>query len=168
MQVDRQPVMDRCGKIGIRDRRPLCVRDRHEWHIAETEIERSEVGKILSAMQRCHSAIGSRPKQREMKLIDMKMQDVELVGAFADAIEHKHIVGNWIAYVRIKPQCGRYTGYEAGRGDGVATGEKSHIVTKANELFGEIRDDPFSSTICSRRHALDERCYLGDLHEGLH
>jgi hypothetical protein len=103
-----------------------------------------------------------------MKLIDMEMQDVELVGAFADAIEHKHIVGNWIANVRIKPQCGRCTGYEAGGGNGVATGEKSHIVTKANELFGEIRDDPFSSTIFSRRHALDERCDLGDLHEGLH
>jgi hypothetical protein len=103
-----------------------------------------------------------------MKLIDMEMQDVELVGAFADAIEHKHIIGNWILYVRIKPQRGRYTWHEARRRDRVATREKSHIVTKANELFAEIRDDPFSSTICSRRHALDERCDLGNLHEGLH
>jgi hypothetical protein len=96
------------------------------------------------------------------------MEDVELVGVFADAIEHKHIIGNWIQYVRIEPQRGRYTWYEARRCDGVTTREKGHIVTKANELFGEIGDDPFSSTIRSRRHALDERCDLGDLHEGLH
>ena len=101
-------------------------------------------------------------------MINMEMQDVELVGEFADAVEHQHIVGNWIPYVRIKPQRGRYTWYEARRCDGVATREKGHIVTKANELFGEIRDYPFSSTIRSRRHALDERCDLGDLHEGLH
>ena len=55
-------------------------------------------------MQRRDCPVGHRSEQREMKLVDMEVQDVEIVGAFAHAVKHQHVVGDRIADVGIEPQ----------------------------------------------------------------
>src|SRR5215467_5507869 len=55
--------------------------------------------KFLPTVQGSHGFICDRPKQRKMKLIDVKVQNVEFVRELAQ--KHRHIVRNWIAYVGI-------------------------------------------------------------------
>ena len=46
-QVERKAVMHRGDEIGVGDRLALRVRDRHQRHIVEADVERLEVGKVL-------------------------------------------------------------------------------------------------------------------------
>jgi hypothetical protein len=39
-----------------------------------------------------------------MKLIDVKVQNVEFVRELARPVKHQHIVGNWIAHIGIQAQ----------------------------------------------------------------
>ena len=73
-------------------------------------------------------------KQREVKLIDMEMQDVEVLGILADPVEHEHVIGigsrtlasrrNAIGVQPTRPR---------GR-DQIAAGEQGHVVTQADQL----------------------------------
>src|SRR5262249_29693279 len=99
-------MMDRSNKIGVADRSTLAIGDRHQRHVAETEVKRAKVRQILAAMQCRDCAVCKGPKQGKVELVDMKMQDIEVPSAFAHPIKHQHIIGNWVADVRIKPQGG--------------------------------------------------------------
>ena len=50
-----------------------------------------------------------------MKLVDMEVQDVEVVGALAHAIEHEHVVRDRIAYAGVEPQRLGHAGHQIGR-----------------------------------------------------
>ena len=50
-----------------------------------------------------------------MQIIDVEMQDVKIVGALPDLVEHDHHVGDCIPNVRIKAQRSRRAGDELGR-----------------------------------------------------
>jgi hypothetical protein len=39
-----------------------------------------------------------------MKLVDMEVQDVKIVGTFAYSVQHQHAIRNRIAHVRVEPQ----------------------------------------------------------------
>jgi hypothetical protein len=60
-------------EVGVGDRPALVIGDRHQRHLAEAEIERLEVGKILPTVKSRHRPIGHLAKRREMKLVDMEM-----------------------------------------------------------------------------------------------
>jgi hypothetical protein len=47
-------------KIGVRYCPPLVIGDRHQGHLVETDIERLEVGKVLSTVKRCQNALGAQ------------------------------------------------------------------------------------------------------------
>ena len=94
-----------------------------------------QIGQILTAVQRGDGAARDRPKQREMKLIDMEVQNVELVGPLADAVEHQHIIGDRIAHVGVEPQRLRDAGHEGGRRDGVAARKQGDVVAERHQFF---------------------------------
>ena len=104
VQARRDAVVDGRREVCVRHRAALRIGDRHQRHVVESNIERMEIGQVLPAMQRGDGAAGERPEQREMKLIDMEVQQVELVGPLADAVEHQHIIGDRIAHVGVEPQ----------------------------------------------------------------
>ena len=115
-------------------------------------------------MQGGDGAAGDRPKQRELKLVDMEVQDVELVGALAHAIEHQHVIGDRIDDAGIEPQRLGHAGHEIGRRDRIAAGKQRDVMAERHELFGQIGDDPFGAAIKPWRHALDQRRDLRDFH----
>ena len=164
MQIDRQAVIDGRREIRVRHRAALIVGDRNERHVVEAEIERQQVGQVLAAMQGGDGAVRDRPEQRELKLIDMEVQDVEVVGALAHAIEHQHVIGDRIDDAGVEPQRLGHAGHEIGRRDRIAAGKQGHIVTQRDELFGQVGDDPFGAAIKPWRHALDQRRDLRDFH----
>ena len=97
--------------------------------------------QILAAVQRGHGAIGDRPKQRKMELVDVEMQDVEFIRLLAHPVEHQHVVGNRVADIGVEPQRHRYARHQFGAGDRIAAGEQRHIVTQPDQLVGEIGDN---------------------------
>ena len=63
-----------------------------------------QIGQVLAAVQRGDRAARDRAEQREMKLVDVEVQDVEVVGALPHAVEHQHVIGNRIAHAGVEPQ----------------------------------------------------------------
>ena len=97
--------------------RALGVGDRDQRHVVEPRIKRVQIREVLAAVQRSDSAARDVPKQWEMELIDVEMQDVKLVGSLADAIEHQHVVRDRIAHAGIETERLRDARNEIGRGD---------------------------------------------------
>ena len=164
MQVDRQAVIDGRREVRVRHRAALVVGDRNQRHVVEAEIERQQIGQILAAVQRGDGAARDRPEQRELELVDMEVQDVEVVGALAHAIEHQHVIGDRIDDAGVEPQRLGHAGHEIGRRDRIAAGEQRHVVAERDQLFGQVGDDPLGAAIKPWRHALDQRRDLRDFH----
>ena len=115
-------------------------------------------------MQGGDGAARDRPEQRELKLIDMEVQDVEIVGALAHAIEHQHVIGNRIADAGVEPQRLGHAGNEIGRRDRIAARKQRHFVAKRHQFFGQIGDDPLGAAIKPWWNALHQRRDLRDFH----
>jgi hypothetical protein len=164
VQVDRQTVINGRREIRLRHRAALIVGDRDERHVVKTEIERQQVGQILAAVQGGDGAIRNRPEQRKLKLIDMEVQDVKVIGVLTHAIEHQHVIGDRIDDAGVEPQRLGHAGHEIGRRDRIAAGKQGHIVAQRNKLFGQIGDNPLGAAIKPWRHALDQRRDLRDFH----
>ena len=117
MQSHWDAVKDGAHKMNVRYRAPLGVGDRDQRHVVEPRIKRVQIREVLTAVQRSDSAARDVPKQWEMELIDVEMQDVKLVGSLADAIEHQHVVRDRIAHAGIETERLRDARNEIGRGD---------------------------------------------------
>ena len=62
-----------------------------------------EIGQVLPAVQRRHRPPRLIVEDREVELVDVEMQDVELAPC-PNLIEHHHVVGDDVADGRIEPQ----------------------------------------------------------------
>src|SRR5665213_2035553 len=99
-----------------------------------------------------------------MQVVDVKVKNVKSGCMLADAIEHQHIIGNWIYDMGVETQCeGGATHQPRGR-YGIATSKQRDIVSELDELLCEIRYDAFGATVKPRWNALHQRRYLSDLH----
>jgi hypothetical protein len=77
----------------------------------------------LPAVQRRHRALRLVVEDREVELVDVEMQDVELACRSTHLVEHHHVVGNDVADGRIEPQRLRAAGHQSCRGDRLPAGE---------------------------------------------
>jgi hypothetical protein len=151
-------------EVGVGNRPPLAMGDRHQRHLAKAEIERLEVGTVLPAVQGRHRPIGHLAKQWEMQLVDMEMQNIKFFRKLAYLVEHQHIIGEWIADIAVEAQRRGRAAHELGRGDGVRARKQGHLVAEADELIGEIGNDSLGSAIKPRRHTLHQRRDLRNFH----
>src|SRR6202451_2019721 len=119
--------MDRRNKIGVRQWFALVVRDGNQWHFAKAAIKGLEIPQILSAVQRGQGPRRQRAEQGEMKQIDVKMENVEFVGALPNLIDHQHEARDSVEHRGIKPKRATATGNQLGAGNGVAACKKSPI-----------------------------------------
>src|SRR5262249_34727293 len=85
--LSSNPMTNPCHVPNRPCRLALRVRDRHERHFAKVAIEHLQVGKVLPSMKRGQRPVSDRPEDRKMKLVDMEMKNVELVGPFANFVE---------------------------------------------------------------------------------
>jgi hypothetical protein len=102
--------------------------------------------------------------QRIVQNVNVKVQDVKLLGHPADFVEHDEMIRNGVCNVGIKPKGALAAGFKSSGGDRVGAGEESHVVTLPDQFLGTIGDDPLSSPIQLGWAALHQRCYLRDLH----
>src|SRR5262249_13174589 len=136
VQFSRDPMINRGNVASRRCRLALRVRDRHERHFAKVAIEYLQVGKVLSPMKRGQRPVSDRPEDRKMKLVDMEMKNVELVGPFADFVEHDEIVRDRVSNRRREPKRRTCAGHEFGRGQRVTACKQSDAVTLPDEFLG--------------------------------
>ena len=115
-------------------------------------------------MQGCNRSGREADSQWIMERVNVKVQDVELRGHPADLVEHDEMVRDRTSYGGIKTK-GLFTaGLKSSGCDRVAAGEESDVVTLPDQFLGEIGDHALSSPIQLGWAALDQRCYLSDLH----
>ena len=157
-------MIDGTHKVRVRDRLALRVGDRHQRHVAESDIERLEIVQVLPAVKGRHGPVGHRPKQRKMKLVDVEVKNVKFLGVFPHAVEHQHVIRNRVTNIVVETQRHGYARHQMGAGNGVPAGEQRHFVAQSDQLIGEIRDDSLASAIKPRRHALHERRDLRNFH----
>src|ERR1700730_3427151 len=129
VQVRGNAVMYGRDKVGLGDRPPLVVGDRDQRHLAKSDIERLEIGKVLSAVKSRHGAICHLGKKRKMKLVDVEMQNVEFFRELAYSVEHKHVIEDRVANIAVQAQCHGGAAHQLGGGDGVRACEQGHLVT---------------------------------------
>ena len=95
-----------------------------------------------------------------MQNVNVKVQDVKLLGHPADFVEHDEMIRNRVGNVGIQTKGAPTAGFKSSGGDRVAAGEESHVVTLPDQFLGQIGHDPFSSPVQLGRAALHKRCYL--------
>ena len=118
-------------------------------------------------MQRGDRAACDRPEQREMELVDMEVQDVEVVGALAHAVQHQHVIGDRIADAGVEPQRRGHAGHQIGRRDRIAAREQRHVMAERHQFFGQVGNDPLGAAIKPWGNALHQRRDLRDFHNCL-
>ena len=76
----RKPVVDRPLPAGAGEVRLLGVRDRHDRHVVELAIHGREVGQIQPPVQGRHVRNSDAAREREVQVVDVKVDDVEVGG----------------------------------------------------------------------------------------
>jgi hypothetical protein len=99
-----------------------------------------------------------------VQVVDVKVKNVESGCMLADAIEHQHIIGNWIYDMGVETQCGGRAAYQTRGRYGITTSKQRDIVPEFDEFLREIRYDAFGATVKPRWNAFHQRRYLSDLH----
>jgi hypothetical protein len=82
--------------------------------------------------------VGEQPKEGKMELVDVEMENVELVGTFAHAIQHEHVVRNGVSHIRVESQRRRRATHKPRRRHGIAAREQGDVMARADEFFCEI------------------------------
>ena len=80
VQILRETMIDRGGKVRMWQRRPLSIRDRNQRHVAEFGKKRQRVAMVLAAMQSRQAGDRQMPEEREMEMVDMEVKHVEFGG----------------------------------------------------------------------------------------
>ena len=95
----------------------------------------------------------------------MEVDHVELVRPLAQVVEHREVARDVVADAG-EAQALRRAGHELGRGLRIAAGEQRDVVTLADQLLGQPRDDALGPAVEARRNGLGEGSDLGNAHDG--
>ena len=158
-------MVDCSGEVAKPDRLTLGIGNRDKRHFRECLVEMRQVGQILPAVQRRDSSRGSVMKDRKVELVDMKMEDVELVGHAPHSVEHHHVIRDWVAHVRIEPQRTFTTRNESSSRVRFRTGEECDVMPLRYQRLSEEACYSLRTPIGPRWNTLDQRSDLRDFHD---
>ena len=129
-------VVDVRHPVHPRERGPLGERNRSHRHIFVFAVQRHQVRRIKAAVQRTYMDDPRKFRQREMHIINMEVNDVELIGALQHFFQHYKMMGELIlAFIVIQTKSLRATGDQARSRLGVTAGEKCDVVPGVDERF---------------------------------
>src|SRR6266700_4384731 len=81
-------MVNRDHPMSLRQWTPLRMRNGDNGHIGKLVVNRRQIGQVEPAVQCGHLREGSATRQREVKIVDMEMNNVELVEALKDLLQH--------------------------------------------------------------------------------
>jgi hypothetical protein len=85
-----------------------------------------------------------------MKLRDVKVDDIELVSALGDLLEHQDVGRERITTAGVKPQRVRPYRNQTRLRLGIAAGEESHFVAEPHELVCQECNNSFGASVQAR------------------
>ena len=92
--------MHRPHPMLARQRAALRIRDRDEWQLAELFVERHQIRQVETAMHR-REMRGIHPaRERKVHRRDVIVDDVEVLRALSDLLDHQHVRREWIDTTR--------------------------------------------------------------------
>ena len=97
--------------------------------------------QIKPAVERGDERCRLPGKQREGIVVEMEVQQVEIVGAAPNALEHGHVQRIWIEYRAIEPQGSRPARFQFGGGLRVAAREQDDVVFQSDQRLRQPRTD---------------------------
>ncbi len=115
-------------------------------------------------MKCCQRPCPAPREQREMKIVRVEMDDIEIIGAACHAMQHHQMVGERIPALGIQPKRPLAARPQRRFGLRISAGEQSHLVSLPNELLREIRHHPLGPAIKLWWTALVERSNLRNSH----
>jgi len=141
-------------------------RDVHldDGNVVEDLVDRLELGQVEPAVQRGEIGHARATHDRESEIVDMEVDDVELVGAAGQLLEHADVRCQIVANRRVEAQRVGPARLELRGRLAVGAGEQGDVMPELDQLVAEISDDPLGAAIEQRRHRLAERRDLGDPH----
>src|SRR6185437_6772454 len=86
VQINGNAMMDGAGKIRSRHRSALRAGDRNQRHVVKPHVEGMQIGEVLATVQRGDRPGRERAEQREMELVDVEVQYVEVGGPLPHAV----------------------------------------------------------------------------------
>ena len=127
-------------------------------------IKWNQIGNIEPPMQGRHVRHALTPAQREMQVIDVKMDDIEFRGALKDMLEHQYLIRHLVCAVLVQPQGAPARSDQSGRRLGVPTGKERYFVTLPHQFLREMRHDPFRPAVLFWRDTFKKRRHLSNSH----
>ncbi len=162
--VDGQAVVDRPDPVRGRQRGALVVGDGDDRHLGELGIDRLEVRDVQAAVKRGQARDGQAPRNGEMEVVDVPVDDVVVVRVGIDALQLDDAVRQRVDHVLVQAQRPRNAGDQARARLRIAARVERDFVALADELLGQVRDDALGAAVEGRGHALGERRHLCDAH----
>jgi hypothetical protein len=98
--------------------------------------------------------------------IRVEVDDVEAVRHLEHAVEHHRVPHQPLGTIRREPHAAAGDRHQAGLRARVAAREQGDVVAVLDQRLGQVRDDALGAAVAARRHALEQRRHLRDLHAG--
>src|SRR6266480_1785118 len=127
-------MVNRTHPMSLRQWAPLRMRNGDNRHIGKPIVKRRQIGQVEPAVQGGHLRKGSATREREVKIVDMEMNDVELVEALKDLLQHDDMMRKGV--YRLAQSQRPWGDWNQVRGClGIASGEKCNLFSLPHELF---------------------------------
>src|SRR6478752_4012224 len=127
-------MVNRSHPLSLRQWAPLRMRNGDNRHIGKLVVNRRQIGQVEPAVQGGNVRKRSATREREVKIIDMEMNDVELVDALKDLLQQDDMMSKGVHGLAQSERARRDWNQVRGR-LGVATGEKCNLFSQPHELF---------------------------------
>src|SRR5882762_1141907 len=139
-------MINRPHPLSLRQWAALRMRNGDNRHIGKLVVNRRQIGQVEPAVQGGNVCKRSATRQREMEIVDMEMNDVELIESLKDLLQQDDMMGKG---VHCLAQSQRPWGdWNQVRGClGIATGEKCDLFSLPHELFRQVRDNALRSAV---------------------
>src|SRR5437016_13386840 len=133
-------MVNRAHPLSLRQWASLGMRNGDNRHIEKLVVNRRQIGQVEPAMQRGHLGKRNATRQREVKIVDMEMNNVELVEPLKDLFQHQDMMGKRVHGLAQSQRS--WTDWNQTRGClGVAAGKKCNLFSLPHELFRQITDN---------------------------
>ena len=147
VQVGRQTVVNRPLPVNRWQRLALGVRDRDHRLPGKLAVDSRQFRQVEPTVQRRHMWTAVSPRQREMQVIDVEVNHVEIFGPAVNLVEHDEVMGELIYARRVCPQRPWTRSDKSRLGDRIPASEKRNVVPLPDQFFRQIGGDAFCASI---------------------
>src|SRR5690606_6663188 len=130
-----------------RQRSALLLRDRHERHVRKYFVQRTQVADGELAVKRRHVRQTDQPRQREMEIVDVEVNEIEFVVLVEYALEQGNVMRHGVFAVLVEAKRLLTARHKTGTGLRVAAGKQRNIVTHGHEFFCQIGNNTFGAAV---------------------